>query len=85
MGRYQPGSDIDLCLEAPGLSHAHRLQLLAALDGLLLPWRVDLVLQHQLGADVQEHVKRVGRCIWSRPCADPAQLPGSVQAAQPGS
>ena len=67
MGRYQPGSDIDLCLEAPGLSHVHRLQLLAALDDLLLPWRVDLVLQHQLDADVQHHVQRVGQCIWRHP------------------
>ncbi len=85
MGTYQPGSDIDLCLEAPGLSHAHRLQLLAALDGLLLPWRVDLVLLHQLDADVREHVKRVGRSIWSRPSADSGQRLGSVQAAQLGS
>ena len=67
MGRYQPGSDIDLCMEAPGLTHSHRLQLLAALDDLLLPWRVDLVLQHQLDADVQHHVQQVGQCIWRHP------------------
>jgi predicted nucleotidyltransferase len=67
MGRYQPGSDIDLCLEAPGLTHGHRLQLLAALEDLPLPWRVDLVLQHQLDEDVQHHVQRVGHCLWRRP------------------
>jgi nucleotidyltransferase substrate binding protein (TIGR01987 family) len=31
------------------------------------PWRVDLVLQHQLDADVQHYVQWVGQCIWSRP------------------
>jgi predicted nucleotidyltransferase len=66
MGRYQPGSDIDLCLDAPLLSHASRLSLLAAIDDLLLPWRVDLLLLHQLDAEVLAHVQRVGRCIWKR-------------------
>jgi len=63
MGRYQPGSDIDLCLDAPLLSHASHLTLLAAIDDMLLPWRVDLLLQHQLDAEVLAHVHRVGRCI----------------------
>ena len=66
MGRYQPGSDIDLCLDAPLLSHASHLALLAAIDDLLLPWRVDLLLLHQLDAEVLGHVQRVGRCIWKR-------------------
>jgi predicted nucleotidyltransferase len=66
MGRYQPGSDIDLCLDAPLLSHASHLTLLAAIDDLLLPWRVDLLLLHQLDAEVLAHVQRVGRCIWKR-------------------
>ena len=66
MGRYQPGSDIDLCLDAPLLSHAAHLSLLAAIDDLLLPWRVDLLLMHQLDAEVMAHIQRVGRCIWTR-------------------
>jgi len=37
MDRYQPGSDIDLCLDAPLLSHSSHLSLLAAIDDLLLP------------------------------------------------
>ena len=67
MGRYQPGSDIDLCLDAPLLSHASHLTLLGAIDDLLLPWRVDLLLLHQLDAEVLAHVHRVGRRIWKRP------------------
>ncbi len=64
LGRHQPGSDIDLCLEGPLLSHGDRLRLMAAVDDLLLPWRVDLVLRHELPADLEAHVQRVGRCLW---------------------
>ena len=37
MGRYRPGSDLDLCLEGEQLTHRDRLQLMAAIDDLLLP------------------------------------------------
>ena len=66
MERHQQGSDIDLCLDAPLLNHASQLALLAAIDDLLLPWRVDLLLLHQLDAEVLAHVQRLGRCIWKR-------------------
>ena len=67
MGRHQQGSDIDLCIEAPQLSHGDRLRLMAAVDDLQLPWRVDLALRHELPADLEAHVQRAGRCIWRRP------------------
>ena len=67
MGRDQPGSDLDLCLEAPQLSHSDRLRLLNAIDDLYLPWQVDLVLRHELPAELEAHVQRVGRCLWSQP------------------
>ena len=66
MERHQPGSDIDLCLEGAGLSHGDRLRLMAAVDDLLLPWRVDLVLLHELPEALEAHVRRVGRRLW--PC-----------------
>ena len=67
MGRYQQGSDIDLCLEAPLLSHSDRLRLMAAVDDMLLPWRVDVALRHELPAYLEAHVQRVGQCIWRKP------------------
>lgn len=67
MGRHQSGSDIDLCLEGPQLCHTDRLQLLAAVDDLLLPWQVDLVLRHELPEDLEDHLQRVGICLWRRP------------------
>ncbi len=46
MGRQHPGSDIDLCLQAPEMSLGELLILGAALDDLLPPWSIDLQLQH---------------------------------------
>lgn len=67
MGRHGPGSDIDLCLEGPELGHNDRLALMAAVDDLLLPWRVDLVLRQELPAELEAQVQRVGRRIWIAP------------------
>ncbi len=66
MGRHRSGSDIDLCLEAPRLSHQERLCLMAAVDDLLLPWQVDLVLRHELPDDLEAHLRRAGQCLWRR-------------------
>ncbi|MEA5443283.1 nucleotidyltransferase domain-containing protein [Cyanobium gracile] len=66
MGRHREGSDIDLCLEGRELSHRDRLRLMAAIDELLLPWQVDVALRREISADLEAHVKRVGRCLWRR-------------------
>jgi len=73
LGRYQAGSDIDLCLEAADLQHVDRLRLMAAVDDLLLPWQVDLVLHHELPDDLRAHVQRVGQCLWCK--TDQQRLP----------
>ena len=67
LGRHQSGSDIDLCLEGPELTHLQRLRLMAAVDDLLLPWQVDLVLRHELPPELEAHLQRVGHCLWSSP------------------
>ena len=67
MGREHSGSDIDLTLVGEGLEHRHLLQLLNAIDELLLPWLVDLSLHAELSDDLREHIRRVGR---------PLALPG---------
>ena len=71
MGRHQSGSDIDLCLEGHQLSHQDRLRLMASIDDLLLPWKVDLVLRHELPLELLAHLDRVGRRIWLHPGARP--------------
>lgn len=41
-GGFRTGSDIDLCLDAPGLELAEMLAIDTQIDDLLLPWKVDL-------------------------------------------
>ena len=48
------------------MSHSDRLRLMAAIDDLLLPWTVDLALRHEIPAELNAHVQRVGRCLWQR-------------------
>lgn len=60
-GNWRPGSDVDLCLDAPKLSMAARLELENRLDDLLLPWRIDLLLRHEIENDaLLAHIARVG-------------------------
>lgn len=61
MGRHRPGSDIDLTLVAPQLSHADRLRLMEALDELLLPWSIDLSLHHELPEALRRQVAQEGK------------------------
>ena len=35
-------------------------------ERMLGPWQVDLVLCHELPAELEEHVQRVGRCLWTQ-------------------
>lgn len=45
----------------PNLRHHDRLRLVAALDELLIPWSIDLSLQHELPESLRQHVARVGQ------------------------
>ncbi len=66
MGRYREGSDIDLRLVGERFTHRDHLRLMAAIDELLMPWQVDLVLKQDMPPDLLAHVERVGLCIWRR-------------------
>ena len=68
LGRHRPGSDIDLCLEAPEMGLAELLVLGAQLDDLLLPWPIDLQLRHVIEHQpLLDHIDRVGLRLWCRP------------------
>lgn len=59
-GNWRPGSDLDLCLEAPGLTMARRFELENRLDDLLLPWKIDLVVMSDIDTPaLLEHIARV--------------------------
>jgi len=49
--------------------------LMAAVDDLLLPWQVDLVLRHELPPELEAHLQRVGQCLWSSPAQTSDVLP----------
>lgn len=66
-GTQRPGSDIDVCLTAPGLEPHQLWQLDQRIDDLLLPWNVDLVLHHTIdNPDLLNHILRVGIPFFSR-------------------
>lgn len=61
LGTHRPASDIDLCLDAPGLAYAELAALESRIDDLLLPWQVDLSLLHQIdNPELLDHIRRVG-------------------------
>ena len=64
LGRQRSGSAVDLCLHAPEM---HLAELLAQLDNLLLPWRIDLQLNHPIMHEgLREHIQRAGQVVWDR-------------------
>ena len=78
MDLHYGGIDIDLCLDAPQLSHANLLRLMAAVDDLLFPWSVDLLFRHEIPEDLGAHIHRVGRCLWCRQVNQTTQYPQNL-------
>jgi len=72
MGRERPGSDIDLSLQGSRLSHQDLLKLMEQVDELLLAWKVDLSIRHQLPPELEAHLQRVGVPLLKGSSADPA-------------
>lgn len=66
MGTFREGSDIDIALDAPGMSHDEYLRLSTQLDDLLLPHKIDLILIHQINNQaLLDHIQRVGQRVLS--------------------
>ena len=60
-GDYRPGSDIDLCIEGKTLTLGELFEIENRIDDLLLPWKVDLSLRHQIdNRELLEHIDHVG-------------------------
>lgn len=67
LDRHRAGSDVDLCLEAPTLNLGELMELGAKIDDLLLPWRIDLQLNHMIQHEgLRDHIERAGRVLWER-------------------
>ncbi|WP_217125422.1 nucleotidyltransferase family protein [Hydrogenophilus thiooxidans] len=60
-GTWQEGSDIDLAVWAPAWQAYDLTRMLTALDGLDLPWSIDLVNRARLAnTALDAHIERVG-------------------------
>lgn len=64
-GSYRLGSDFDLTLKGNELSYQDLLNIELALDDLLLPYKIDLSLHHQLdNPQLIDHIARVGKSLY---------------------
>ena len=60
-GNYRDGSDIDICIDAPGLSVDEFICLKVDLDALDLPWMIDLVHKQTIdNPALLEHIQHYG-------------------------
>jgi predicted nucleotidyltransferase len=60
-GNYRKGSDIDIAVYADGLRIDELLQLRFALDDLLLPYNIDIVVYEDIqNRNLRKHIARVG-------------------------
>lgn len=67
MGTFRPGSDIDVTLVGEDLKLAELLKIANELDQLMLPYKIDLSLLHQLdNPQLIDHIQRVGIAIYTR-------------------
>ena len=61
MGTYRNGSDLDLTIVGCKMTHSLELRIENKLDDLLLPYKIDLSLLHEIGnPDLLDHIRRVG-------------------------
>lgn len=66
-GNFKEGSDIDLVIIAPQFTLTEINKMENRLDDLMLPWKIDIVLQHQIeNTDLLDHIRRVGITIYEK-------------------
>lgn len=72
-GNYKTGSDIDLTLIGTSLNLSELFQIENELDDLLLPYKIDLSIFHQLdNPDLISHIQRKGVVFYEKQTAVPS-------------
>ncbi|ABQ25338.1 nucleotidyltransferase domain-containing protein [Geotalea uraniireducens] len=67
-GNYRNGSDIDLTIRGKGVTLSQLLKIETELDDLLLPYKIDLSLLHQIDdPGFIDHIQRVGIVFYEKP------------------
>lgn len=65
MGRFRPGSDIDIALRGEELTMADLLAIDREIDDLDLPYKVDLSIYHLIqDPALRDHIDRVGCALY---------------------
>jgi predicted nucleotidyltransferase len=66
-GNYKPASDIDLVLKGNQLTIRQLSNISLQLDDLLLPYKFDVSIYHQINNDdLIDHINRVGVNLYSK-------------------
>lgn len=66
-GNYKNGSDIDLALFGENLTLSILFGIKNDLDDLLLPYKMDLSIFHNIeNPDLIDHIQRVGKIFYSK-------------------
>lgn len=66
-GNFKPNSDIDLTIVGESVDTTELLKIENELDDLLLAYKIDLSLFHQIeNSDLVDHIKKVGRTFYLR-------------------
>ena len=67
MGNYRYNSDIDLTLYGKKLGLSELLRIENELDDLLLPYKIDLSIFHQIdNQDLVKHIQEHGKQLFSK-------------------
>ena len=78
-GNYRNGSDIDLTVVGEAVSHAQQLKIENQLDDLLLPYKIDLSLMHEIENEaLLDHIKRVGIVFYEIAPVETLTVPGDT-------
>jgi predicted nucleotidyltransferase len=65
-GNYRLGSDIDLCIEGETLNLTQLLKIANQVDELLLPWKIELSLKHEIDNQaLLDHIRDNGIIFYS--------------------
>jgi len=71
-GNYRNGSDIDLALFGNELTLQTLCRIMNAIDDLMLPYSVDLVIFKQVGdPDLRTHIQQTGVVFYQRAASTP--------------
>lgn len=67
IGNCRNGSDIDLTIVGEKVTHHQQLRIENKLDELLLPYKIDLSLMHEIeNPDLLDHIRRVGVVFYEK-------------------